>query len=305
MRRILTSVVWDADLLDRLEFRRRAIRKRPWILNVALFIATALTTTLVGALQTGRSADSWAVNMAQGLIFSVPLMAILSVHELGHYLTGRIRGLDVTPPFFIPGFLPIGTFGAFIKIRSPITNRRVLMEIGAMGPLCGSLVAIPLLLVGLQMSTFSPEAPAAADNLTMGTSLILELFCFLTFGEFSIHSTVLRHPTAVAAWFGLFITALNLLPMGQLDGGHVVYALFGPRVAKITSYVCVFCLIPMGVFLWPGWFVFGVLVTFLGLGHPPPLDPETPLDRTGRVIGGLALAVFVTTFIPVPLTLGE
>ncbi|MEW6352103.1 MAG: site-2 protease family protein [Thermodesulfobacteriota bacterium] len=291
--------------MSRLEFRRRAIRNRRWILNLVLFSATVVTTTLVGALHAGRMTDSWPVFLARGFIFSIPLMAILSVHELGHYLTGRIRGLDVTPPYFIPGFLPIGTFGAFIKIRSAITNRRVLMEIGAMGPLCGSLVAIPLLLVGLQMSSFFPEATPSADGWTMGTSLILEFFCLLTFGQFSVHAHVVLHPTAVAAWYGLFITALNLLPMGQLDGGHVVYALFGPRAAKITSYACMCCLIPMGLLLWPGWLVFGLLVTLLGLGHPPPLDPVTPLDRTGRIIGGLALAVFVTTFIPVPLSLGE
>ncbi len=294
----------SAGLTNRPVNRRQVIRTRRWILNLVLFIATVLTTTLVGTLHAGRSTDSWPVFLARGLLFSVPLMAILSVHELGHYLTGRIRGLNVTPPFFIPGFLPIGTFGAFIKIRSPITNRKVLMEIGALGPLCGSLIAIPMLLVGLQMSSSLPEG-AASGAMTMGSSLILELFCLLTFGEFSIHSTVYLHPTATAAWYGLFITALNLLPMGQLDGGHVVYALFGPRVARITSYACIVCLIPMGVFLWPGWIVFGVLVTVLGLGHPPPLDPVTPLDQTGRTIGGLALLLFVSTFIPVPLALGE
>jgi membrane-associated protease RseP (regulator of RpoE activity) len=270
-----------------------------------LFLLTVMTTTIVGALQSALRTDSWMMFVYRGLVFSVPLMVILSVHELGHYLTAKRRMLDVTPPFFIPGIPPMGTFGAFIKIRSPITDRRVLMEIGALGPLSGSIVAIPILLVGLQMSTTVPAGITGGDQLAMGTSLILELGCLLTFGHLSSQGTVLLHPTALAAWYGLFITALNLLPIGQLDGGHVSYALFGPRVARIVSYTGVACLIPMGAFLFPGWLVFAILVTFLGLGHPPPCDPATPLDRTGLVIGWLAVVLFITTFIPVPFTLTD
>ncbi len=270
-----------------------------------LFLVTVVTTTLAGALQNSVRSDSWLVFFCRGLTFSIPLMAILSVHELGHYLTGRRRLLAVTPPYFIPGFLPIGTFGAFIKIRSPITDRRVLMEVGAMGPLAGSIVAIPLLFLGLQLSTVVPASTAGGGQLTMGSSLLLELGCLLTFGQFSSPGTVMLHPTASAAWYGLFITALNLLPVGQLDGGHVVYALYGPRTARITSYATICLLVPMGIFLWPGWLVFGLLVTYLGLGHPPPLDGFTPLDRTGRLIGWLAVALFIATFMPVPLSLTD
>jgi membrane-associated protease RseP (regulator of RpoE activity) len=228
-------------------------------------------------------------------------MSILLVHEMGHYLTGRSRNLDVTPPYFLPAPPPVGTFGAFIKIRSPITNRRVLVEIGASGPLAGAVIAIPLLYAGLAMSEIRPDA-VSADGFSLGSSLILELLCLLRFGEFSSQVTVILHPTALAAWFGLFVTAMNLLPIGQLDGGHVVYALFGPRVAAVVS-LGVFCLlIPLGIMVWPGWLIFGVLVFFLGLRHPMPLDPYAPLEVRERRIGWAALVLFALTFIPVPFS---
>lgn len=223
---------------------------------------------------------------------------------MGHYLSARRRFLDVSPPYFIPAIPPVGTFGAFIKIRSPIPNKRVLMEVGAAGPIAGSLVAIPLLVIGTLYSKVVPiTAPVQSDTIHFGTSLILELLLFLKFGNLPYNATILLHPTAQAAWFGLFITALNLLPMGQLDGGHVVYALFGARRARVVSLVVFACLIPLGIWLWLGWILFGTLALFIGLRHPPPLDPYTPLDRTGRLIGWIAIILFAMTFIPAPITI--
>jgi len=228
-------------------------------------------------------------------------MSILLVHEMGHYITGRRRHLQVTLPYFIPAIPPLGTFGAFIKIQSPIPNRNVLMEIGAMGPLSGAVIAIPLLALGLNASEVRPEVTGGA-GFAFGSSIILELLCLLQFGHFSFNASILLHPGALAAWFGLFVTSMNLLPIGQLDGGHVMYALFGPRGARIVSFTIFAALIPLGIFLWPGWFVFGVLVVILGLKHPPPMDPYMPLDRKRRFIGWTAVVLFVLTFIPVPVS---
>jgi membrane-associated protease RseP (regulator of RpoE activity) len=267
-----------------------------------LFAITAVTTTIVGSLYANEEFDGPILFFLRGWVFSVPLMAILLIHEMGHYLTGRLRFMDVTPPYFIPAPPPLGTFGAFIKIKSPIENRNVLLEVGASGPIAGAMAAIPLLMVGLGLSEMVPQMKQA-EGYALGSSIILELLCLVRFGEFSVHSTVLLHPTALAAWFGLFVTAMNLLPIGQLDGGHVIYGLFGPRASRIISFAVFGMLILFGIFLWPGWFLFGLLVLFLGLRHPPPLDPYEPLDGKSRVLGWAAIALFVLTFIPVPIAL--
>jgi membrane-associated protease RseP (regulator of RpoE activity) len=286
--------------------REIQITKANWPLHIGLFVLTSITTTIAGALIfVNQPFEGWLLFIFRGFYFSVPLMSILLVHEMGHYLVGRGRRLDVTPPYFIPAIPPLGTFGAFIKIRSAITNLRVLVEIGASGPIAGATLAIPLLFVGLYLSEIRPEIQSSGSGFAFGSSLILEFLCLLRFGEFSSNVTIILHPTAVAAWFGLFVTAMNLLPIGQLDGGHVIYALFGPRQARIISFVVFCCLIPMGILLWPGWLVFGILVLFLGLRHPAPLDTYTPLDRTGRIVGWTAVILFVLTFVPVPVSIIE
>jgi len=269
-----------------------------------LFAATALTTTAVGAFYNQSPSDSWIGFFLGGWVFSVPLMSILLVHEMGHYLTGRSHDLDVTLPYFIPALPPLGTFGAFIKIRSPIMTRNMLLDIGASGPLAGSMVAIPLLFVGLLYSEITPLTKDAT-GITLGSSIILELLCLLRFGEFSFNATILLHPTAMAAMFGLFVTAMNLLPVGQLDGGHVAYALFGPRGARAISLACFAALVPLGILIWPGWLIFALLVLFLGLSHPPPIYYHLPLNPRHRVIGWIAVILFVLTFVPEPLKLVE
>lgn len=231
-------------------------------------------------------------------------MSILLVHEMGHYLTGRGHDLDVTLPYFIPAIPPLGTFGAFIKIRSPIMTRNMLMDVGAWGPLAGSMVAIPLLVVGLFYSEMRPLT-TGVTGITLGSSIILELVCLLRFGEFSFNATILLHPTAMAAMFGLFVTAMNLLPIGQLDGGHVMYALFGQRGARAISLGCFAALVPLGILVWPGWLIFAVLVLFLGLNHPAPIYHHLPLDPKHRVIGWIAVILFILTFVPEPMSLVE
>jgi membrane-associated protease RseP (regulator of RpoE activity) len=264
-------------------------------------VLTAITTTAVGAFYSNEPADSWLAFFLNGWVFSVPLMTILLVHEMGHFLTGRRHRLDVSPPYFLPAIWPLGTFGAFIKIRSPIVNRKVLVEVGASGPIAGALVAVPLLLAGLFLSQVQPGGEPAREGLVFGSSIVLELLCLIRFGHLSSSANIMLHPTALAAWFGLFVTAMNLLPMGQLDGGHVIYALFGPRRARNISVLTFLCLLPLGLLFWLGWLVFAAITLFIGLRHPPLLDPESPLDPSGRVLGYVAVLLFILTFIPVPI----
>jgi len=268
-----------------------------------LFVATAITTTFVGAFYANETYEHWLTFFLRGWVFSVPLMSILVVHEMGHYLAGRRRFMDVTPPYFIPAPPPLGTFGAFIKIKSPIFNRSALVEVGASGPVAGSIVAIPLLVIGLALSEFRPQM-VQAQGFSFGSSIILEVLCLAVFGDFSFNATVLLHPTAMAAWFGLFVTAMNLLPIGQLDGGHVVYGLFGPRAARVISFAAFLLLLPLAI-LWPGWLMFALLVLVLGLRHPPPIDPYTSPSRSARVLGWVAVVLFVMTFILVPIGIPE
>lgn len=265
-----------------------------------------ITTTAVGGLYANETFESWPLFFLNGLVFSVPLMTILFVHEMGHYMAGRRRGLNVTLPYFIPSIPPLGTFGAFIKVRSFIPNKKVLMELGAWGPLSGAAVGIPLLFIGLWFSEAHPQPPAESSvAISFGTSLILELGVLLRFGDFSFNSMIILHPTAMAAWFGLFVTAMNLLPMGQLDGGHVIYSLFGSRTSRIVSILVFSALVPMGIFVWQGWLVFGALTLLLGLKHPPPLDEYTPLDRTARLTGYASIVLFILTFVPAPISVGH
>lgn len=254
-------------------------------------------------LENYTPSQPWSMLVLNGLLYSVPLLAILFAHEMGHYLNGLRYGLDLTPPYFLPGTPPFGTFGAFIKIRSPIYDRNVLMRVGAWGPLAGSLVAIPMLAIGLYLSDARPATPLAPDSYSYGRSILVELFCLIRFGTFSSNLDVLLHPMAMAAWFGLLVTAINLLPIGQLDGGHVMYSLFGPRWARRISIGTFCALVPLGIMLSIAWLGFALVVFIVGLRHPPPVDPVTPLDRNGRLLGYAAIVLFILTFMPVPIIL--
>ncbi len=279
----------------------KTVIKRSYWTNIVLFCLTVVTTTIAGAFYVDqKTATSWTRFFLNGWLFSVPLLSILIVHEMGHFLAGKRHKLDVTLPYFIPAIPPLGTFGAFIKIRSPITNLPVLMRVGAFGPLFGACVAIPLLLIGLKYSTVLPKN-TEINGLFYGSSILIEIACYLELGIFAKDAVVIFHPIAMAAWFGLFVTSMNLLPMGQLDGGHVIYALFGPRGAKVISAVVFACLIFMGFAFWSGWFIFGLLIMFLGLNHPAPIDDYSPLDSAGKIIGWLAVILFILTFTPMPI----
>jgi membrane-associated protease RseP (regulator of RpoE activity) len=295
---------------------------RPW-LHLLLFLATIATTTFSGLFLFG--------SFFSGCLYSVTVLTILGVHELGHYFASRRWGVRATLPYFIPFppnpyVLSFGTMGAVIKIRSPIPNRNALVDIGAAGPIAGFVVAVIALAAGLSLSevrTF--ETPEGLIFSPDGESLLSSWMISLTLGKFPPGALISLHPIALAGWLGLFITVLNLLPIGQLDGGHIVYALFGRRHTAIGNVATVFLILlclagpPYGwlnllrvsdfqtglkvwaMSRWLGWIFFAVLVrAVLGIHHPPPMDAVTPLEPSRRVIGYIALAIFVLCFIPVP-----
>ena len=282
-------------------------RKFPWI-NVALFLTTCLTTLTIGAYLMAGFNDTAAADsglsqivspafLLTGLPFSVALMSILFAHEMGHYLTCRAYGISATLPYFIPLPAGIGTMGAFIKIRSPIQHRRALLDVGIAGPIAGFVLAVPILIVSLLYSKFVVSVPAGSSFL--GEPLIFKLVAFLTGTVPPDGMELVLHPTALAAWFGFLVTALNLLPVGQLDGGHVSYALLGNLHPKI-SRAFVLILIPLGIFYWPGWLVWTALLLFIGLRHPATLDDSIPLSRRHFWLGWIGLAMFVLCFTPIP-----
>jgi membrane-associated protease RseP (regulator of RpoE activity) len=271
---------------------------------VVLLLVTLATTIVAGAIQQGVDPLTAPRLLYKGLPFSLTLLLILGTHEMGHYLISRWHRLDVTLPYFIPAppipFI-IGTFGAFIRIRSPIRDKRALLDVGCAGPLAGVLISIPVILVGLQLSTISVIA-GGDGRLTLGEPLLFKLLSWLALGHLSGSDNVILHPVAFAGWIGLLVTALNLMPVGQLDGGHVIYALF-PSYHRYISLGVLGLLVVCGVIFWQGWLMWAVLLTFLGWRHPPPYFYWLPLDRRRRVLGVITMVVFGLTFCPAPFVL--
>jgi membrane-associated protease RseP (regulator of RpoE activity) len=267
--------------------------------NLVLFGLTLITTVLAGALQEGVNPLTHPEQIVRGIPFALALMGILLAHELGHYLVARKNGVNVTLPYFIPAPSFIGTFGAFIKMRSPARDRRMLMDIGAAGPLVGVVVSIPILILGLSLSEVKEIEGQVGTNL--GDSLLLWLISRWVVGEIPLGHDVIIHPVGFAGWIGLLVTSLNLLPVGQLDGGHVVYALVGEKQKKISKIVFA-GLLALGIFGWEGWLFWALLLWIMGFRHPPPLEWWVPLDWKRKVLGWVTLAVFALTFIPVPFS---
>jgi membrane-associated protease RseP (regulator of RpoE activity) len=274
------------------------------LLHLALLLATIVTTIVAGAVQQGVNPLETPGLLYKGVPFSFTLLLILGTHEMGHYLVSRWHHLDVTLPYFIPAppipFI-IGTFGAFIRIRSPIRDKRALLDVGCAGPLTGVLVSIPVILVGLKLSTVTVIG-GGGEGLTLGEPLLFKFLSWLTFGPLTPEDNVLLHPVAFAGWIGLLVTALNLMPVGQLDGGHVAYALF-PQYHRYISLGGIGLLVVFGLLYWKGWLMWAVLLSFLGWRHPPPYLSWVPLDRRRRVLGIITIVVFILTFTPVPFVL--
>jgi membrane-associated protease RseP (regulator of RpoE activity) len=273
-------------------------------LHLALFLATVATTIMAGAMQQGVNpvTEPWA--LYRGIPFSFTLILILGAHEMAHYLASRRHHLDVTLPYFIPAppipFI-VGTFGAFIRIRSPIQDKRALLDVGCAGPLTGVAVAVPVLMVGLKLSTVK-FMPGAVEGIILGEPLLFKLASWLTLGSLSEGQQILLHPVAFAGWIGLLVTALNLIPVGQLDGGHVAYALF-PDQHRLVSLACLALLVVFGIFTWHGWLMWAALLYFLGLRHPAPYYAWIPLDGRRKLLGAITILVFFLSFTPTPFTL--
>ncbi len=281
-------------------FLRRAHRKArsPW-LHVVLLVLTVLSVLSVGAAHETSSGE--ALNLLDGWPFALSLMAILGAHEMGHYLAARVHGVRASWPYFIPFPLNVfGTLGAFIMFREPVPNRRTLFDISAAGPLAGFVVAVPVLLFGLATSDVQP-LPRDGTYMLEGNSILYAGAKYVVFGEWlpGDGKDVFVNQVAWAGWSGLLLTALNLIPVGQLDGGHIAYALLGERVRKL--YWPVVSVMVALAFLNSVWWLLAALVVLLGKLYAPPLDGVTPLDARRRRWAYVVIAVLVLTFVPLPL----
>ncbi len=299
-----------------------APRRPRYFLAGSLLLITLFTTLVMGArlqynfnhhlaafsLENDFFPVGWAIldwrNLLLGLPFAATLLGILLVHELGHYVGCRHYRVNATLPYFIPAPTLIGTFGAFIRIRSMIPSRRALFDIGIAGPIAGFLVAVPMTLIGLLLSQpLGAEQPTS--DLHFGLPLIFHLMHAVG-GLFSQRlaatplSAMAFHPIAIAAWVGMFATALNLIPGGQLDGGHILFAVF-PRAHRTASRLLALAMIPLAMYGWAGWLLWAVFLVFTGFRHPQvPLYPE--LTRGRRALALFALLMLVLTFHPAPIS---
>lgn len=281
-----------------------------WGLPILLFGLTAFTTLWAGAYQvnTKPATGAWDFltkypdSLINGLPFAATLLGILVTHEMGHYILSRIHRVPASFPLFIPGPPQfIGTFGAVIRMRSPIMRRRALFDIGVAGPIAGFFAAVLALIIGLSFSYVIPKEHAF--GLQLGEPLLLQGIAWLMFGPIPLTHDLVLHPIAFAAWFGFFVTAINLLPLGQLDGGHVAFAVFG-RQQRLLAYMTVPILLYLGFTGWPGWFIWVGMAGMIGLTHPPIADPDVSLGKGRRWVAWGALLIFIITFAPVPFSVG-
>jgi hypothetical protein len=289
-------------------------QERPWWPNALLFALTVFSVMMMGlAIAIGeidfydsaeaiRIANNGLVEIWRGLPYAISILLILGAHELGHYFAARRHNLAVTLPYFIPEpfFLsPFGTLGAFIQLRQLIRNRKALLDVGASGPLIGLLFAIPILFIGLLTS---PVGPIPSQGTIEGNSLLYALMKTIRFGEFLPNGQVdvFLNQLAWAGWAGLLLTSINLIPIGQLDGGHIMYALLGENARKLY-YPAIGALVILVLLTGLSWLLWLVLIFFFGRLYATPLDMITPLDRRRQIIGVLGLIVFAVTFVPEPL----
>lgn len=273
------------------------MKKIPF-LHIILFIFTLFSTVFVGAMQTGADILKNPAEISRGLPFALSLMIILLTHEFSHYFASKRHGVKATLPYFIPAPTIIGTFGAFIKMKSPIATRRALIDIGASGPIAGFVVSVVAVVIGLSASEIVPVAETKGA-LNLGDSILFALLAKVVLGVTPADADILLSPVAFAGWIGLFVTSINLIPVGQLDGGHIAYAIVGECHARL-SLVLVLLMALLGLILWEGWLVWAVLLFILGLKHPPVIFWEEALDKKRRAIGWIALLILVLTFIPEP-----
>ncbi len=264
---------------------------------------TVFSTLLAGALMQGANVISNPISIFKGMPFSLTLLLILGTHEFGHYYYAQKHNVEASLPYFIPAppfiFL-IGTFGAFIQIKSAIKNREALLQIGAAGPIAGFVVAVPSLIFGLNISEVY-EKNDMQNALLLGDSILMKFLIWLTHPNLLETQDLMLHPVAFAGWIGLLVTMLNLLPIGQLDGGHIAYAMFGKKQQWIAR-TSLIALIPLS-FISLNWLVWGLLILFLmrSAQHPPIEDFDIPLSKQNSRIGYICFIIFILCFIPAPI----
>ena len=293
-------------------------RHRPLWPNALLFALTVLSLLIVGTsiaageLGMTSAAGAEAImndllpNLWRGLPYAISLLLILGAHEMGHFFAAKAHRTSVTLPYFIPAppfISPIGTAGAFIQIREPIRNRRALLDIGAAGPLAGLVVALPILFIGLATSQLTPPAPVVLQE---GNSLLYAFAKIVVFGRFVPDGQVevMLNQLAQAAWTGLLVTALNLIPLGQLDGGHILYSLIGDR-ARVLYYPLLALTVLLIFTVSEAWLLWFILLLLFGRFYAAPLDTVTRLGRRHQFIAVFSIVVFFITFVPVPFALRE
>ena len=285
-------------------------KERPIWVNIALLIATIITTVLTGSILYMGQSDIWTVpnimdvfafeNLISGAaLFAFPLMSILFIHEMGHYFISKKHGISASLPFFmpIPPIVPefnIGTFGAIISSRDPMPNKKALFDVGIAGPLAGFIIAIPVTIIGIATSEIIPVSELTPGEIVLGNSL---LFSFLSDIILNVppDTGVNMSLTAFAGWVGLLITSINLLPAGQLDGGHIFRAVFGDK-QKYIGWLAVF------IMIFTGWLFFAFIIIFMmGASHPPPLNDSTKLDNNRKLLFIAALIILLICYIPFPI----
>jgi membrane-associated protease RseP (regulator of RpoE activity) len=256
--------------------------RQNWI-HILLFILTVASTFIVG-----------------GPAYSISIILILLGHEMGHYFMSRRYGVRATLPFFLPfPFSPFGTLGAVIRMESTISSRKSLFDTGVAGPFISLLLSIPAIMIGLRFSEVIPTSQLKEGTIRLGDPLLFSFIQRLVLGEIPGNYDILLHPIGYAGWVGLFVTALNLLPVGQLDGGHIAYALFGKK-SRIIFFIAIAVMAYITVFENPGWLLLLILFILFGFRHPAPLDDETPLDGKRKLMGGIAFLAFFVSFTPAP-----
>jgi len=286
-------------------------KQRSVLVNYALLLATIITTVLTGSILYTSHFDIWnmpnkmdiflAENLFFGaILFALPLMSILIIHEMGHYYVSKKHGISTSLPFFlpIPPIIPdfnIGTFGALISSRDPMPNKKALFDVGIAGPLAGFIVAIPVIAIGIGTAEIIPITTPQAGSVFFGQSILTDDILSRLVFQIPAGYTFKMNPIAFAGWVGLLITSINLLPAGQLDGGHIFRAVLGEK-QKYAGWIAIF------IMIFTGWFFFAFIIIFImGLMHPPPLNDDTEIDTKRKLLFSVAVIMLIICFIPYPI----